>query len=61
MGIGPAIAIPKVLEKVGLTKEDVDLFEVCMVRMTKKRDCFTIVDQRSLRFHVRLLRAQARP
>ena len=31
MGIGPAIAIPKVLEKVGLTKEDVDLFEVCTI------------------------------
>jgi len=28
MGIGPTIAIPKVLEKVGLTKEDVDLFEI---------------------------------
>lgn len=28
MGIGPTIAIPKVLEKVGLIKEDVDLFEV---------------------------------
>ncbi|KAF8273881.1 thiolase [Lactarius quietus] len=28
MGIGPALAIPKVLEKVGLTKEDVDLFEI---------------------------------
>jgi acetyl-CoA acyltransferase 1 len=28
MGIGPAIAIPKVLEKVGLTKEEVDLFEI---------------------------------
>ena len=30
MGIGPTIAIPKVLEKVGLSTEDVDLFEVCM-------------------------------
>jgi len=30
MGIGPTIAIPKVLTKVGLRKEDVDLFEVCM-------------------------------
>jgi len=28
MGIGPAVAIPKVLEKVGLTKDDVDLFEI---------------------------------
>ena len=28
MGIGPSIAIPMVLEAAGLTKEDVDLFEV---------------------------------
>lgn len=28
MGIGPALAIPKVLEKTGLTIDDVDLFEV---------------------------------
>ncbi|BGP45149.1 3-ketoacyl-CoA thiolase with broad chain length specificity [Rhodotorula kratochvilovae] len=28
MGIGPAFAIPKVLEKTGLTKDDVDLFEL---------------------------------
>jgi len=28
MGIGPSIAIPKVLAKVGITTEDVDLFEI---------------------------------
>lgn len=28
MGIGPAFAIPKVLEKTGLTKDDVDLYEI---------------------------------
>jgi len=28
MGIGPTIAIPKVLEKVGLSTKDVDLFEI---------------------------------
>ncbi|KAH9996459.1 3-ketoacyl-CoA thiolase [Russula vinacea] len=28
MGIGPTIAIPKVLAKVGLSKQDVDLFEI---------------------------------
>ena len=28
MGIGPSIAIPKVLAKAGITTEDVDLFEV---------------------------------
>ena len=28
MGIGPALAIPAVLKKAGITKDDVDLFEV---------------------------------
>lgn len=28
MGIGPAFAIPKVLEKTGLSKDDVDLYEI---------------------------------
>jgi acetyl-CoA acyltransferase 1 len=28
MGIGPSFAIPKILEKVGLTKEEVDIFEI---------------------------------
>ena len=28
MGIGPSVAIPKVLGQVGISKEDVDLFEV---------------------------------
>jgi acetyl-CoA acyltransferase 1 len=28
MGIGPSLAIPKILTKTGLTKEDVDLFEI---------------------------------
>ena len=37
MGIGPTIAIPKVLAKVGLTKEDVDLFEVRLMKKTKVR------------------------
>ena len=62
MGIGPTIVIPKVLEKVGLTKEDVDLFEVCMntkASYDRERDHAVIVDQRSVRFHVRLLRTQA--
>ena len=31
-----------------------------MVRMTRELDHLVIVDQRSLRFHVRPLRAQAR-
>jgi acetyl-CoA acyltransferase 1 len=28
MGVGPAYAIPKVLKKTGLSKEDVDFFEI---------------------------------
>lgn len=28
MGIGPTYAIPKLLEKVGLTKDDIDIFEI---------------------------------
>lgn len=28
MGIGPSIAIPRVLELAGITKEEVDLFEI---------------------------------
>ncbi|TRM58108.1 Thiolase, N-terminal domain-containing protein [Schizophyllum amplum] len=28
MGIGPAVAIPRVLQKTGLSKEDVDFFEI---------------------------------
>merc|ERR1712194_660331 len=28
MGIGPAVAIPKALEKAGLTVEDIDIFEI---------------------------------
>ena len=28
MGIGPAVAIPKLLAKVGITKEDVDVWEI---------------------------------
>ena len=29
MGVGPVFAIPKVLQQVGLEKEDVDVWEVC--------------------------------
>jgi len=28
MGVGPAYAIPKVLQKTGLSKEDIDFFEI---------------------------------
>ena len=28
MGIGPTVAIPKILSKTGLNQEDVDVFEI---------------------------------
>jgi len=28
MGIGPGVAIPKVLAKAGLTKDDIDIYEI---------------------------------
>jgi acetyl-CoA acyltransferase 1 len=28
MGVGPAFAIPKALEKAGITKDDVDFYEI---------------------------------
>ena len=28
MGIGPAVAIPKLLNKTGLTIDDIDIFEI---------------------------------
>lgn len=31
MGISPIAAIQKVLAQTGLTKEDIDIFEVCVV------------------------------
>ena len=30
MGISPIYAIPKVLAQAGLSKDDVDVYEVCM-------------------------------
>lgn len=33
MGISPIFAIPKLLERLGLSKEDIDVFEVSSVRM----------------------------
>jgi len=29
MGISPVFAVPKMLDAVGLKKEDVDIYEVC--------------------------------
>ena len=37
MGISPIYAIPKVLEQAGLSKEDVDVYEVCMLDFFQAR------------------------
>jgi acetyl-CoA acyltransferase 1 len=36
MGIAPIYAIPKVLEQVGLTKEDIDIYEVVIIILAFK-------------------------
>ena len=37
MGISPIYAIPKVLEQAGLSKEDVDVYEVRMLDFLEER------------------------
>lgn len=61
MGIGPTIAIPMVLEATGLTKDDIDLFEVRIALQMLFHGVFTCcADQRSLRVYVCLLREEVR-
>lgn len=38
MGISPIAAVPKILEQTGLTKEDIDIFEVSSIR-TETKTC----------------------
>lgn len=65
MGIGPSIAIPTVLSQVGITKDDVDLFEVRIFcyscRSSVGLTANSRVDQRSICVNVRLLCARTRP
>jgi acetyl-CoA acyltransferase 1 len=50
MGVGPAYAIPAVLEKNGLSKDDVDFYEVCCEPyIPSARADNTFLDQRGLR------------
>jgi len=51
MGVGPAYAIPKLLEKHGITKDDVDFYEARIVYGTNGpwTDLFPL-DQRGVRF-----------
>lgn len=63
MGISPAVAIPKVLEMTGLSKEDIDVYEVCIYlgfAIFEWSLNIMIVDQRSLCFPVCLLCGRAR-
>lgn len=36
MGISPVVAVPKVLEMAGLTKEDIDVYEVCLCTLRSR-------------------------
>ena len=51
MGVGPAYAIPKLLEKHGITKDDVDFYEACINYGTNGpwAHLFSL-DQRGVRF-----------
>ena len=45
MGIAPVYAIPKVLEQVGLSKEDIDVYEVRLVFCTNQAHLIIPTDQ----------------
>jgi len=45
MGIAPVYAIPKVLEQVGLSKEDIDVYEVHLVLRTNQTRLIIPTDQ----------------
>lgn len=63
MGIGPVYAIPKVLANYGLTKDDVDLFEVflaCFILHATVHYMLGFADQRSICVAMRVQRQEAR-
>lgn len=61
MGVGPIAAIPKVLSQFGLSKEDVDVYEVCNLQLLfpDRAHCVVYADKRSVRITVRVLRRRA--
>lgn len=59
MGIAPVYAIPKVLEQVGLSKEDIDVYEVHLVLCTNKSHLIIPTDQRGIRISIHVLRRAA--
>lgn len=61
MGVGPAYAIPKLLEKHGITKNDVDFYEACTNHGTNGLGTHLFsLDQRGVRFPGSLLHRQDR-
>ena len=61
MGIGPIAAIPKVLSQFGLSKEDVDVYEVRNFYLSFSDEAHWSMhaDKRSVRITVRVLRRRA--
>lgn len=61
MGVGPAYAIPKLLEKHGITKDDVDFYEACIdYGTTGLWTDLSSLDQRGVRFAGSILHRQDR-
>ena len=56
MGISPVAAIPQVLAQTGLTKEDVDVFEVCTRLLAVVKRLTPCEDKRSFRLAICVLR-----
>jgi len=59
MGISPVFAVPKMLDAVGLKKEDVDTYEVCAYLLDERSLTSIFTDQRSLCISIRVLRRPA--
>lgn len=59
MGIAPVYAIPKVLEQIGLSKEDIDVYEVHLALCTNQAHLTVPTDQRGIRLSIRILRRAA--
>ena len=56
MGIAPVYAIPKVLEQAGLSKKDIDVYEVRLALCTNQSRMLIPTDQRGIRISICALR-----
>jgi len=56
MGIAPVYAIPKVLEQAGLSKQDIDVYEVRLALCINQFHMLIPTDQRSIRISICALR-----